>query len=194
MRGSSPIRWALALLIVIGVAASDPSRAADWLPIAPEELTLSSEPKAPGAAAIFLYRQVDRDDTDAEELVYQRIKILTSDGRKYADVEIPYLKDSESVRDIEARTIRPDGSVLNFAGEIFDKTNIKTRGVKYLAKTFALPDVQVGYIIEYRYRHFFDSNYVFGSRWVLSQELYTKLGKFSLRANERLALTWSWPS
>jgi len=194
MRGSSRIGLALPLLIVIGVAASDPSRAADWLPIAPEELTLTSEPKAPGAAAIFLYRQVDRDDTDGEEVVYQRIKILTSDGRKYADVEIPYLKEHESVRDIEARTIRPDGSVLNFTGEIFDKTIIKTRGAKYLAKTFALPDVQVGYIIEYRYRRQLDSNYVFDSRWVLSQELYTKLAKFSLRANERFALTSSWPS
>lgn len=36
-----------------------PLYAADWLPVTTEELQLTSEPKAPGAAAIYLYRQVD---------------------------------------------------------------------------------------------------------------------------------------
>ena len=34
----------------------------DWTPIDASELTMKSEPLAPGAAAVVLYRQVDRDD------------------------------------------------------------------------------------------------------------------------------------
>ena len=37
----------------------------EWLPISPEELKMTSEPKAPGAPAIILYRQIDRDDSNA---------------------------------------------------------------------------------------------------------------------------------
>ena len=85
--------------------------AEEWLPVTPEELQMKSEPKAPAAAAVFLYRQVDRDDNAPDEVVYERIKILTDEGRKYGNVEIPYVKEKEAIRSIKARTIRPDGSI-----------------------------------------------------------------------------------
>jgi hypothetical protein len=55
--------------------------------------------KAPGAAAIYLYRQVDRDDSGAScaEITYERIKILSEEGRKYADIEIEYAKGDDIV-------------------------------------------------------------------------------------------------
>ena len=117
---------------------------------------MTSEPLAPGAPAIILYRQVDRDDnihTSRIEDNYFRIKILTEEGRKYADVEIPFLKGNEDVVNVKARTIRPDGSIVNFDGKVFEKELVKGREgeMKYLAKTFTLPDVQVGSIIEYFY-------------------------------------------
>jgi hypothetical protein len=70
-------------------------RASEGLPpISPEELKMTSEPLAPGAPAIILYRQVDRDDNGrtSHEDNFERIKILTEEGRKYADVEIPFIK------------------------------------------------------------------------------------------------------
>src|SRR5262252_3073720 len=74
--------WCALGLLILSVSAY----AADWLPVSPEELQMTSEPKAPKAAAIFLYRQVDRDDTAPFETIYARIKVLTEDGRKYGDV------------------------------------------------------------------------------------------------------------
>jgi hypothetical protein len=169
------------------------SRADDWLPVTPEEIKMTSDPKAPGAPAIYLYRQVDRDDSTSHEYVYARIKILTEEGRKYADVEIPFLKQTETIRGIQARTIRPDGGIANFDGKVYEKTIVKAKGVKYLAKTFTLPDVQVGGIIEYRYHEDMEEGYVFDSHWILSQELFTKHAKFSLKAYSQFALRWSWP-
>lgn len=167
--------------------------AEEWLPVTPEELQMKSEPKAPAAAAVFLYRQVDRDDNAPDEVVYERIKILTDEGRKYGNVEIPYVKEKEAIRSIKARTIRPDGSIVEFDGTVYDKPILKARGVKTMAKSFQLPNVDVGSIVEYRYRHVLQSGYVFDSRWLLSQELFTRRAKFSLAPSRDFTLRWSWP-
>ena len=97
----------------------------------PRRIEDDLEPQAPGAPAIILFRQVDRDDRGltAHENVYLRIKILTEEGRKYADVEIPFFKESEgNVVNIHARTIRPDGTIANFEGKAFDKIIVKAEG------------------------------------------------------------------
>src|SRR5215472_14707660 len=81
-----------------------PVDAADeWRPITPEELKMTSEPKAPGASAIILYRQVDRDDSynpSPHEFNYVRKKIFTEEGRKNADVEIPVIKGEWDIRNV----------------------------------------------------------------------------------------------
>jgi hypothetical protein len=112
---------------------------------------MTSEPKAPGAPAIILFRQVDRDDSNPRiphEYNYVREKIFTEEDRKYADVEIPLFKGQWEIHNIRARTIRPDGTVANFDGKVYEKEIVKARGLKYLAKTFTLSDVQPGSIIE----------------------------------------------
>lgn len=182
-------------LIVVWVWCAAPVqvRAADWLPVAPEELQMTREPLAPVAAAILLYYQVDRDDNEPSESVYQRIKVLTDEGRKFADVEIAFDKSHESVRAIQARTIRPDGTIASFDGTIYEKPIVQAQGVRVLAKTFTLPDVQVGSIIEYRYKHVLQFGYVFNSHWTLSQDLFTKYAKFSLDPYRVFSLRYSWP-
>jgi hypothetical protein len=190
----------LRVILLLGGLASVPvwwpgagASGDDWLPITPEELRMTAEPLAPGAPAIYLYRQVDRDDSEARETVYARIKILTEEGRKYADVEIPFIKEQSNVSGVHARTIRPDGSEVNFDGNVFEKTVVKARGLRYLAKTFTLPNVQAGSIIEYRYTSTWNEGWVYDSRWVLSQELFTKRSKFSLKPYTAFSLRWSWP-
>ena len=93
-------RWfgiSLAPVIVLIVASyhiASVNAAVGFQPVSPEELKMTSEPLAPGAPAIILFRQVDRDDTGrtAHEDNYVRIKILTEEGRKYGDIEIPFYK------------------------------------------------------------------------------------------------------
>jgi len=186
------------LLTIATVRFCAPVSAGDeWLPITPEELKMTSEPKAPGAPAIILYRQVDRDDSDTQrphEYNYVRTKIFTEEGRKHADVEIPVLKGRWDIHNIKARTIRPDGSIVNFDGKVYEKEIVKARGLKFLAKTFTLSDVQLGSIIEYHYMKDFEEGYVFDSHWELSDDLFTKNGKFTLKPYGTWALQWSWPN
>ena len=183
-------------LMVLGAAVyfARNSEADEWMPISAEELKMTSVREAPGAPAVYLYREVDRDDGQSTEYTYIRVKILTEEGRKYADVEIPFFKQNGDIRQIKARTIRPDGSIAAFDGKVYEKTIVKARGVKYLAKTFTLPDVQVGSIIEYHYIKSWDTSvYFLESEWLLSDELFTKDAKFSLKPVEGYSIRWGWP-
>lgn len=181
------------LAALLSLAGTMPAHADEWQPVSPEDLQMKAEPKAPKAAAIYLYRQVDRNDADSSEWIYSRIKILTDEGRKYANVEIPYLKGSNSVHGLQARVIRPDGSIVEFDGTVYEKPILKARGVKMMSKSFTLPSVEVGSIIEYRYRRSLAYGWAFNSRWLLSDELFTRRAVFSLRPADGLLLRWSWP-
>lgn len=187
-------RMACLGLMACGVTAiAPPCVAADWQPLTPEDLHMTAEPAAPKAPAIYLYRQVDRDDNDGRVNVYQRMKILTDVGRKYADIEIEYDKNDESIRSIQARTIQPDGTISEFNGEIYDKTLVRGRNIRYFAKTFTIPGVQVGTIIEYRFRREMDSYMIYNSSWILSADLYTKHAHYSLVPYREFSMRWSWP-
>jgi len=183
-------------LIVTLILVSTARAGVGFQPVSQEELKMTSEPAAPGAPAIILYRELQRDDcgvtchstgtglmsADRFENNYFRIKILTEEGRKYGDVEIPLWESVGNISNINARTIRSDGSIVSFNGQIFEKTIVKGKGVKYRAKTFVMPDVQVGSILEYYYTVNFVKGFgIFFSDWVLNHELFTKKAKFSLR-------------
>ena len=191
--------YTIPLVLLVASASVVPAKAQGFRPVNPDELKMTSEPQAPGAPAIILYREVDRDDSGhtAHENNYVRIKILKEEGRKYADVEIPFFKEhGNNIVNIHGRAIRPDGSIASFEGKAFDKSIVKAKGLKYMAKTFTLPDVQVGGIIEYYYTLDLAEYFVFDSHWVLSDELFTKSAKFSLKPYtadySNLHLRWSW--
>jgi hypothetical protein len=190
-------------LMVLGLfllmTASQQANGIGFQQVSPDELKMTSEPLAMGAPAIILYRQVDRDDNvrTGHEDNYFRIKILTEEGRKHANVEIPFLKGNDNVVNVRARTIEPDGSIVNFDGKMFEKELVKGRGVKYLAKTFTLSDVRVGSIIEYYFTWDLKEHYVFDSHWMLSEDLFTKRAQFSLRpytgnGYQGFNVRWTW--
>lgn len=186
-------RWARACALLVLALLPAHAGAADWQPIDPADLALKEVPAAPGAPAICLYRQIDRDDEQGIVNYYVRIKVLTEAGRKYADVEVPYAKREQSVYAIAGRTIAPDGHVTEFDGKVFDKTILSVRHEKLLARTFTLPDVQVGSIIEYRYRLSLPGGFIYDSNWDLDDELYTRLARYSLRPSPEFTLIWVVP-
>jgi hypothetical protein len=179
--------------VVVFVAGTS---ADGFLPISPDELKMTTEPLAPGAPAIILFRQVDRKDLGRAntEYNYVRIKVLTEEGRKYANIEIPYLRQQTTISNIRARTIHPDGTVLNFDGKAYDQVISKSKTRKYLAKTFTVPDVQVGSIVDYCFNYDMGDGYIYDSHWILSGELFTKKAAFSLRPYERFPVQWNWPA
>jgi hypothetical protein len=156
----------------------------DWIPITQQEKQIQDAP-APwtqGASAIQLYFSYYKDDNDDFISVYRRIKILKDAGKKYADVEIE-LQPGTTLKQLAARTIHPDGTIIEYKGTPFQKTIFKTRDVKYTADAFTFPGVTLGSIIEYRYvlglpLHFVDPISV----WPIQHDLFTLKEDLRFRA------------
>ncbi len=158
----------------------------DWLPITQQDLQYKEVPGAPGTAAVQLYYANYIVDSAPYEFIYHRIKILNESGKSQADVEIR-VDPGTSLGNLKARTIHPDGSIVEFTGKPFEKTVIKGRGFKFIAKTFTFPEVTVGSIIEYKYRlNDYTSDY-----WVLQHDLFTVHEKFAFHPGEiQASLSW----
>ncbi len=128
----------------------------EWRQIDPAELSSRISTVEKDADAEALFWEVRIDDSQPEELVlknYIRIKVFTDLGKEsQSKVDLTYLGSSK-IKDVAARVIKVDGSVVELKREdIFDRTIVKASGVKYKAKSFALPSVEPGVIIEYRWQ------------------------------------------
>ncbi len=153
----------------------------EWQPISQEDLALKDNPASPGAHAMILYREDVINAKAAWDDEYIRYKIFTQEGvRDLADVSIPFIPSQGRIQNVRARTIQPDGRVENFDGKVYEKTLVKASGVKFLAKTFSLPDVKPGCIIEYKYRTQRDPLYVWSIGWTVEEDYFTRLGRFSI--------------
>lgn len=166
--------------------------AQNWPPITPDDLKMTSIAEKPGAAAVILLRQETDSDKDNIYWVYRRIKILTEAGRKYADVELPYLPDESEIKEISGRTIHADGTIIPFTGKPFDKVILKAHGFKEHVKTFSLPDVQVGSILDisFTWRHR-NSYSVWPPAWHIQQELFQKKINFRFIPANNNAVAWT---
>ncbi|HET6841677.1 MAG TPA: DUF3857 domain-containing protein [Candidatus Angelobacter sp.] len=173
------VRLCYALLCVLTCIAPHSLFALDdWQPVTQEDLKLTSA-DVHGANAIILYREEVSDDNRRSRTEYIRTKILTEKGKDYANVELVYSGKYFHINDLKARAIAPDGTITPFTGKAFDKTIVKGQGVKYLAKSFTIPNVQVGGIIEYRYAEYWDEGQLFAAHWVIQKELAQRHAKFT---------------
>jgi hypothetical protein len=145
---------AIVCLSSFGLALAAPGD--EWRAIDPAELALKTSTVEKDADAEALFWEVRLDDSQVEELSlrhYIRIKIFTERGKEsQSKIDLPYL-GSTQIKDIAARVVKTDGSIVELKkGDIFERTIVKTSGVKVKAKSFALPGVEPGAIIEYRWR------------------------------------------
>lgn len=139
---------------------------------------------APGAAAAILdWVEVD-EDSNSTSSEYYRIKVFTEEGKKYADVEVPYMAGypvKGRVSGISARTIQPDGTIVPFDGKVYDKVLYRSGGVRLRAKTFSLAGVQPGSILEYRYQRSWSESMLFNTLWTIQREIPVLRAKMTLK-------------
>jgi hypothetical protein len=124
------------------------------------ELKLATSVVEPNAdAEVLLWDVRVSDEIGSNDEVgtfldhYLRIKVFTDRGRDTESrVDIPY-RSGERIKNIDGRSIAPDGKITELrASEIFDRTIVAIGGVKLKAKSFVLPAVVPGSIVEYRWR------------------------------------------
>src|SRR5947209_3773178 len=170
----------IALLLCLGMAlCCYAQHSEEWRPPSAQDLALKAVPQDPGAAAVQLYYADFRDDNSHYEFIHRSIKVLTDQGRAYADVEIVVPREYK-FEDLQARTIHPDGTVVTFTGKPFDKVMMQRRDLRLVAKAFTLPGVATGSIIEYKYRLTWDVKF-YDPVWTVQHELFTLRESFWLR-------------
>jgi hypothetical protein len=174
------------LCLAIGTTVS---RAGDdWKPIDPAELNAKApvvEHDADAEAIIWEVRVQDDYDGNIPRTVlthYVRIKIFTDRGREsQSTIEIPF-RGNARIDNVAARTIKPDGKIIDVRKEdIFERTVIKLGGRKVKVKSFAMPGVEPGAIIEYRYKETRNDTLAQYLRLDLQRDIPTRLVKYYIK-------------
>jgi hypothetical protein len=113
------------------------------------------EKDAPAEAIFWEVRVADAaagQDLQTFRSHYLRIKIFNEKGREYAKISLTY-GGKTNVSGVSGRTIKPDGSIVEMKKDaIFDTVAVKSKTLKVKSRSFTLPDVQPGDIIEYQWR------------------------------------------
>lgn len=157
---------ALAAVFVLMVCAGGSlAQHKDWKPVSPAELQMAApkvEADADAEALLWDVYVTDEDSGGDLQTVlhhYVRIKIFNERGREaFSKIEIPFgrvegVGYDVKIKDIAARTTKPDGTVVELKGsEIFDRDVVKGSGLKLKAKSFAVPGIEPGAVIEYRWK------------------------------------------
>lgn len=138
----------------------------EWKPLDPAHQALKAPVVEKDADAEALFWEVYVDDASSsgtDFIHYLRVKVFTERGKEtQSKIDIPYF-NGVSVKDIAARTIKPDGTIVELKKDaVFDREVVKFGRFKLKSKSFALPGIESGAIIEYRWREVYEyeTNYV----------------------------------
>jgi hypothetical protein len=170
--------------LLLAALASPALLLAQFQPPTDEELKMTADPKAPGAAAVYLNVEEDASDELHFHSFYARIKVLQEKGKDLATVEIPYEHRNFKVSDIKARTIHSDGTMIPLAGKpedlLISKTKTKDGDNKQFNRmVFTLPSVEVGSILEYRYEIRYDDNLSSSPQWEIQRPYFVHKAHYS---------------
>jgi hypothetical protein len=201
------MRKSLFLSCAVGLCAtlSPAVLCAQFQPPNPDELKMTSDPKAPGADAVYLYNEEIDNDTQHSQNYYARIKVLTEKGKEAATVELPYWGGEFSIGSISGRTIHSDGTIIPLTVKpedlLIQKYNEVEVGRETYAekmrkerKVFTLPSVEVGSIIEYSYQLRFNAQFYWhlSPDWDVQKKYFVHKAHFQFTPSDLFAMVW-WP-
>jgi hypothetical protein len=146
-----------------------------------DELKMTSDPKAPGADAVYLDINEVANDPMHYQSTYVRIKIFTEKAKELATVDLPYLKRSSKITDIKGRTIHPDGTVVPLNVKAEDLMMSKTGEHEIGKKVFTLPSVEVGSILEYRYEVRYDEDLFSSPTWEIQRPYFVHKAHYEFK-------------
>jgi hypothetical protein len=180
--------WLRGALLVFAIASPN-LLCAQFQQPTDAELKMTSDPKAPGAAAVYLNVEEVNDDDAHYHSIYARIKVLQEKGKELATVEIPYYTELSKdtpvwmlgrfetrIDDVKARTIHADGTIIPLTGKPEDLMSVKMKSkmedVQLNRKVLNLPSVEVGSILEYYFKIRSDDNYWLPAHWEIQKPYF----------------------
>lgn len=185
----------LVLLAFAGLSYAQKGDAPIWRPVIQAELDMKAPKVEPDADAEAIFWDVRVDDKKAGKLSYRhyvRVKIFTERGReKFAKVDIPFMK-GKKVEDVAARVIKPDGSTIDLKPtDIFDRDIAKAGKVRVQAKSFAVPGIEPGVIVEYQYSESIKGDSASGERLVFQRDIPMQSVTYAVRPYGKSSLSFN---
>lgn len=171
-------RAALFLALASAVLVSPALVRAQFQAPTNDELKMTADPKAPGAAAVYLNINEIANDPMHYQSSYYRIKVLGEKGKELATVEVPYLKGNWKVADIKGRTIHADGSIIPLNVKPEDLLSEKSGEKQFGRIVFTLPSVEVGSILEYTYTLRYEDNEFSSPHWEIQRPYFVHSGHY----------------
>ncbi|MEZ5308029.1 MAG: DUF3857 domain-containing protein [Pyrinomonadaceae bacterium] len=156
-----------------------------WKPITQAELDMKEPVVDNNADVEALLWEVTFDDSDKKKLyvnTYVRVKIFTERGKEaYSKVDIRYSKDY-ALESLAARVIKPDGSIQQLtAADFINRQIVSARKVKILARSFAVPGIEPGVIVEYQYRRKIKNDSINGERLDFQRDIPVQNLRYRVR-------------
>ncbi len=174
----------LLFLLFLSLLPASFALAEDWKPLDPAHLAMKAPVVEKDADAEVIFWEVRINDSDYDLVFnhYIRIKVFTERGKEsLSRVDIPYLGRYQ-IRDIAERTIKPDGAIVELKKDaVFDREIIKLSGIKIKAKSFAIPALEPGVIIEYRWREIRPDSLANNLRLQFQREIPVQMVKYYLK-------------
>ncbi|MGI8883591.1 MAG: DUF3857 domain-containing protein [Pyrinomonadaceae bacterium] len=166
-----------------------------WRTVTPAELQMKTPQVEPGADAEAIFWDVTLDDKKIGKMSYNhyvRVKIFTERGReRFSKFDIPFSK-GKKVEAVAARVIKADGSIVELKPEdIFEREIIKSGNVKIKAKSFAVPGIEPGVIVEYQYKEIFKNDSATGERLVFQRDIPMQKVTYYVRPYKGMKLNFT---
>lgn len=177
------------LLMFVGVALGN----VQWKPISPAELQMTEPVVEKDADAEAIFWEVRLDDKNRKKLFFEhyvRVKIFTERGKeKFSKVDIRYYK-GKKIENIAARVIKPDGTITPLSqSEIFDREIVRANKFRVRAKSFAVPGIEPGVIVEYQYRERFKGDSLNGERLMFQRDIPMQRVSYAVRPYKNMTLS-----
>ena len=165
-----------------------------WRPVPPDQLQMKTPLVEAEADAEAIFWEVRLDDRKRDKLFYNhyvRVKIFTERGReKFSKFDIPFMK-GKKVEDVAARVIKPDGTIIELApSDIFERDIIQYGKIRVRAKSFAVPGIEPGVIVEYRYKETFKGDSAEGERLFFQRDIPIQRATYAVRPYKGIALVY----
>jgi|HubBroStandDraft_6_1064221.scaffolds.fasta_scaffold96517_2 hypothetical protein len=156
------LRLLLFLLCIARYSPAEIQRPIDiaWLPLTDAERNMKSPAveKDAGVEALFWRVHVRDEFMSGQELRrvlyhYVRLKVFDEKGKEKAStIELPF-NDKTAIVSVRGRTIKADGTELELKKDsVFERDVVRAGRTRYKVKSFAMPGVEPGAIVEYRWQ------------------------------------------
>ena len=167
-----------------------PGEFIQWLPITDAERQMKAPKVEPDAGAeIIMYRVhvVDEILSGYRELQrvfyhYVRLKVFDEKGKdKASTIDLQYGENTGLI-DVSGRTIKADGSIVELDRKtVYKRDVVRGNGIKRKAVSFAMPAVEPGAIVEYRWKELRDNGNITYLRLNFQREFPVQKTTYFLR-------------